>query len=319
MLLPPRPPSCFNGIDLPCAQFSLCEESRRLANERRRPTREQRTGSRGRPAGQRRRASHLCGHAYLRRSSRAGALRLPRRDASVRAGSGEAAGKAQTMPVATLALGAAALLCVVALVFAIPMLVRPKPPAHYIDMGNRRFDPAGLGGRLIARWESSATYQLTIDPLEPQQLDGFRAVAADPPHPLSVVIRLKDAAGLVACQKEILLPAAQTAAETGPAKGAAGRQDAWRRHRAICRRRGRQACRDRSRGAAFLPGGCVSPLRGLGLYLQLSHPCRPGRMAQARERPGTGSKPHSARGGEWRAVVTALARSHRGRRCDHRR
>ncbi len=120
------------------------------------------------------------------------------------------------IPVATLALGAAALLCVVALIFAIPMLVRPKPPAHYIDMGNRRFDPAGLGGRLIARWESSATYQLTIDPLEPQQLDGFRAVAADPPQPLSIVIRLKDGAGLVACQREILLPAAETAADTGP-------------------------------------------------------------------------------------------------------
>jgi hypothetical protein len=126
--------------------------------------------------------------------------------------------KPGSIPVATLALGAAALACAVALVFAIPMLMKPKPPALYIDMGNRRFDPAGLGGRLIARWEGSATYQLTIDPLEPQQLDGFRAVAADPPHPLSVVIRLKDAAGLVACQREILLPAPQTAADTGPAK-----------------------------------------------------------------------------------------------------
>jgi hypothetical protein len=126
--------------------------------------------------------------------------------------------KSKSIPVATLALGAAALAGAVALVFAIPMLMRPKPPALYIDMGNRRFDPAGLGGRLIARWEGSATYQLTIDPLEPQQLDGFRAVVADPPHTLSVVIRLNDATGLVACQKEILLPAPKSADETGHAK-----------------------------------------------------------------------------------------------------
>jgi hypothetical protein len=126
--------------------------------------------------------------------------------------------KPRSIPIATLALAAGVLACAVALVFAIPMLMKPKPPAQYIDMGNRRFDPAGLGGRLIARWEGSATYQLTIDPLEPQQLDGFRAVAADPPLPLSLVIRLKDAAGLVACQKEILLPAPQIAADAGPAK-----------------------------------------------------------------------------------------------------
>jgi hypothetical protein len=126
--------------------------------------------------------------------------------------------KPRSIPIAPLALGAVALACAAALVYTIPTLMKPKPPAQYIDMGNRRFDPAGLGGRLIARWENSATYQLTIDPLEPQQLDGFRAVAANPSRPLSVVIRLKDAAGLVACQKEILLPAPQTAADAGPAR-----------------------------------------------------------------------------------------------------
>ena len=125
--------------------------------------------------------------------------------------------KPKSIPLAPLALGAAALVCAVALFFAIPMLMKPKPPAPYIDMGNRRFDPAGLGGRLIARWEGSATYQLTIDPLEPQQLDGFRAVVSDPPRPLSVVIRLKDAAGIVACQKEILLPAPTVSFDTNHA------------------------------------------------------------------------------------------------------
>ena len=124
--------------------------------------------------------------------------------------------KPKSIPVANLVLGAAALLGAVALVFALQMLMKPKPPALYVDLGNRRFDPAGLGGRLIARWEGSATYQLTIDPLEPQHLDGFRAVAANPPLPLSVAIRIMDAAGLVACQKEILLPAPSIAFDTTP-------------------------------------------------------------------------------------------------------
>jgi hypothetical protein len=124
----------------------------------------------------------------------------------------------RSIPFANLALLAVALVCAVALFFAIPMLLKPKPPAHFIDMGNRRFDPAGLGGRLIARWEDSATYQLSIDPLEPQELDGFHAVAVDPPHPLSVVIRLKDSAGLVACQREILLPAPELANDTDHAR-----------------------------------------------------------------------------------------------------
>ena len=122
--------------------------------------------------------------------------------------------KPKSIPTEKLVLAAVAFACVVAMVLAIPLLMGPKAPALYVDLGNRRFDPAGLGGRLIARWQSSATYQLAIDPLEPQQIGGFRAVAADPPYPLSVVILLKDAAGLVACRKEILLPPPQTAGDS---------------------------------------------------------------------------------------------------------
>jgi len=200
--------------------------------------------------------------------------------------------KPRSIPIATLALAAGVLACAVALVFAIPMLMKPKPPAQYIDMGNRRFDPAGLGGRLIARWEGKATYQLTIDPLEPQQLDGFRAVAADPPLPLSLVIRLKDAAGLVACQKEILLPAPQIAADAGPAKVLLpGETPGGDTVQYVAGADGKLA-EIALGGPLSCPAG-VSPLRGVGLYLQLPHPCRPGRMAQARERPGRGPKPPS--------------------------
>jgi hypothetical protein len=86
-------------------------------------------------------------------------------------------------------------------------VLRPKPPDPYIDLGSHRFDPAGLSGRLIARWQTNGSYQLFLDPMDQGQVAGFAAVALDPPRQLSVTIRLRDAAGLVACQKQILFPA----------------------------------------------------------------------------------------------------------------
>jgi hypothetical protein len=95
---------------------------------------------------------------------------------------------------------------VLALVF-IPKLTKSKAPPLYVDLGTQRFDSAGIGARLIARWEgSAAAYQLSIDPADPQQAAGFQAVAVNPPHPITVVIRLLDSTGAVACQKEVLLP-----------------------------------------------------------------------------------------------------------------
>ncbi|MGA2569889.1 MAG: hypothetical protein ABSF23_05170 [Terracidiphilus sp.] len=89
----------------------------------------------------------------------------------------------------------------------VPRLIKPaKAPALYVDMGARQFDPAGLSGRLIVRWEGSAAYQLFVDPSDQGMTAEFQAVAMDPPHPLSVDIRLHDSSGVVVCQKEILLP-----------------------------------------------------------------------------------------------------------------
>jgi hypothetical protein len=88
----------------------------------------------------------------------------------------------------------------------IPKLMKSDAPAQYVDLGTRRFDSAGLGARLIARWDGSTAYELYIDPLDPQQTAGFQAVAVNPPHPVSVVIRLLDSTGAVACQKEVVLP-----------------------------------------------------------------------------------------------------------------
>ncbi|MGB8032085.1 MAG: hypothetical protein WCF30_20740 [Terracidiphilus sp.] len=91
-------------------------------------------------------------------------------------------------------------------VLVIPKLTKSKAPPLYVDLGTRRFDSAGLGARLIARWEGSSAYQLYIDPLDPQQTAGFQAVTVNPPHPVSVVIRLLDTTGAVACQTEVVLP-----------------------------------------------------------------------------------------------------------------
>jgi hypothetical protein len=96
---------------------------------------------------------------------------------------------------------------IVVTAFAVPAILRMMRPVAYMDLGSQRFDPRGLSGRMIARWETSASYQLFLDPLGPQQADSFAAVAADPPRQFSVTIRLLDAKGLVTCQKQILFPA----------------------------------------------------------------------------------------------------------------
>ncbi|MGA7341756.1 MAG: hypothetical protein WBE72_21055 [Terracidiphilus sp.] len=76
----------------------------------------------------------------------------------------------------------------------------------FIDLGTGNIASAGLGARLIAKWDGKAGYELHIDALSPQQIPGFSAVAGNPPRPLSVNLRMKDLSGSVLCQKEILLP-----------------------------------------------------------------------------------------------------------------
>jgi len=102
--------------------------------------------------------------------------------------------------------------------FTVPSLFQSKPPVPYIDLGSQRFDPAGLSGRLIARWDNGSSYQLFIDPIDPHQAEAFAAVAQDPPRQLSIMLRFRDDAGIVACQKRVLLPepGAETAAPRQP-------------------------------------------------------------------------------------------------------
>jgi len=120
----------------------------------------------------------------------------------------EAAAKAKHPP--TNILKTAALLIAVAgggtlLFLGALTLLKPKPPALYIDLGTKRYEPAGLGGRLIAQWAESATYKFTIDPLDATQIPDFHAAVANPPHAITFKLLLMDASAGVACQKDIVV------------------------------------------------------------------------------------------------------------------
>lgn len=108
---------------------------------------------------------------------------------------------------------ALALLLVILIVLVISGRKEPAPP--FIDLGANQIASAGLGGRLIAKWDGKAEYELHIDPLVPQQVASFSEMAANPPRPLSVNLRLKDTSGSVVCQKEVVFPF-NPAAEANP-------------------------------------------------------------------------------------------------------
>ncbi len=130
--------------------------------------------------------------------------------------------KSLPAPVAKILLLVALLAGIALIIVAFPSLIQRKPPVPYIDLGSQRFDSAGLSGRLIARWENSSSYQLFLDPIDPEQAGSFAAVARDPPRQLSVTLRFRDAAGQVACQKQILLPAPVAyapGAKSAPSRG----------------------------------------------------------------------------------------------------
>jgi hypothetical protein len=100
-------------------------------------------------------------------------------------------------------------------------LLKPVPPVAYVDLGNMRHDAAGMAGRLIAHWGDGPTYQLSLDPLDSQNAANFQLVTTNPQHPLAVIIRLKNAAGLAVCQKEIIFPVRE-AQPQGPQLSSSG-------------------------------------------------------------------------------------------------
>jgi hypothetical protein len=112
-------------------------------------------------------------------------------------------------------------------VFGGMLLLKPKAPTLYTDLGSQRYDPAGLGGRLIAQWTGNAAYKFTIDPLDQSQIAGFRAVVANPPRTITFSLHLKDDTGRIVCEKDIVVPALpQVDAAADPAQALAARSTA---------------------------------------------------------------------------------------------
>lgn len=80
-------------------------------------------------------------------------------------------------------------------------------PTAFQDLGAGISNATGLKGSLKARWQGKgAEYQLEIEPIDPLQSAGFSYVAANPPVPLFLHMKLLDATGYAVCGKDVLFP-----------------------------------------------------------------------------------------------------------------
>jgi hypothetical protein len=84
--------------------------------------------------------------------------------------------------------------------------LKPKPQALYVDLGTQRYDPAGLGGRLIVEYTGDAGYKFTVDPLDSTMIPSFQATIANPPHAITFTLKMLDKSEGVVCQKDVVIP-----------------------------------------------------------------------------------------------------------------
>lgn len=110
---------------------------------------------------------------------------------------------------------AVAVLCVIGLAHS----HASATPGDFQDLGQAVSNATGLRGALMARWQGkSVEYQLEIKPVTPFASRGFSWVAAHPPQPLFLHIKLVDATGYALCGKDVRFPFA------APGLGAAQRE-----------------------------------------------------------------------------------------------
>lgn len=103
-----------------------------------------------------------------------------------------------------LGLAAVAALCLLA---ALHLKSAPAGPPAFQDLGAGISNATGLRGSLKTRWQGQGVqYQLEIKPIDPLQSAGFSYVAANPPGPLFLHIKLLDATGYAVCGKDVLFP-----------------------------------------------------------------------------------------------------------------
>jgi hypothetical protein len=116
------------------------------------------------------------------------------------------------------ALGAVLLAVLVLIGFGLRSSRKPQNPVLVNDLGTKRNEAAGIGGRLIAQWKDEASYRLVLDPLEPANLPAFEAIAGNLPHAFVFTITLRDTSGGVACQRQIVLTTSTAVDGTGQAQ-----------------------------------------------------------------------------------------------------
>ena len=80
----------------------------------------------------------------------------------------------------------------------------PKADGSF-DFGSVTANANGLKGHLITNWGDQLDYKLTVEPSDGLQQAAFQNAVANPPHPLSIDIQLKDAKGQVLCDHPVLL------------------------------------------------------------------------------------------------------------------
>ena len=119
-----------------------------------------------------------------------------------------------------LLLGLVAIAGVVVITLTQKQFLSPRtssPSSDSDDMGAGIAQASGLRGHLVTRWQQGKTqYMLKMEPLDPRDAAGFSAVAANISKPISINIRLLDAAGFALCGKQILLHSgSQPAAPAG--------------------------------------------------------------------------------------------------------
>jgi hypothetical protein len=81
----------------------------------------------------------------------------------------------------------------------------PGLPREVLDLGTAQSSDTGLKGHLTAQWTEKPVYNVTIEPADAAQSEGFALSVSNPPHPLSIRIQLTDRLGFVACSTDVLL------------------------------------------------------------------------------------------------------------------
>jgi hypothetical protein len=113
-------------------------------------------------------------------------------------------------------LGAVFFAAIILIAFTIHSRGKPQPTVVATnDLGSQMSGSAGIGGRLIVQWKDSASYRLSVDPLDPADLPAFEDFAGNLPHAIVFGITLKNSSGGVACQKQIVLTSSTAPGSSG--------------------------------------------------------------------------------------------------------